>query len=95
MKSAFSMFVAIGLAAIFWVGSAMAADQSAAAGPGQQVKEIMSGMLQGYLAKEEQLDSKMFVLPARAAESAMQARNTSAPSRRPRSRSTRSTARST
>ena len=73
MKSAFSMFVAIVLAATLWVGSAMAADQSAAAGPGQQVKEIMPGMLQGYLAKEDQLDSKTFVLPAPAAESAMQA----------------------
>jgi acid phosphatase (class A) len=73
MKSAFSMFVAIVWAATLWVGSAMAADQSAAAGPGQQVKEIMPGMLQGYLAKEDQLDSKTFVLPAPAAESAMQA----------------------
>jgi acid phosphatase (class A) len=73
MKSAFSIFVAIVLAAILWIGSAMAADQSTAAGPGQQVKEIMPGMLQGYLSKEDQLDSKTFVLPAPAAESAMQA----------------------
>ncbi len=33
----------------------------------------MPGMLQGYLAKEEQLDSKTFVLPAPAADSVMQA----------------------
>ena len=31
---------------------------------GEQVAEIMPGMLEGYLSKEEQLDSKEFVLPA-------------------------------
>ncbi len=33
---------------------------SAAAMPGQQVMEIMPGLLQGYLPREEQLDSKLF-----------------------------------
>jgi acid phosphatase (class A) len=39
---------------------------------GDQVKEIMPGMLEGYLAKEEQLDSKVFVLPSPEEGSAMQ-----------------------
>ena len=47
-----------------------------AAASGEQVKEIMPGMLQGYLTKEEQLDSKAFVLPAPAEESARQAMDT-------------------
>jgi len=40
---------------------------------GEQVTEIMPGMLEGYLSKEEQLDSKAFVPPAPAEESARQA----------------------
>ena len=40
---------------------------------GEQVKEIMPGMLEGYLTKEEQLDSKEFVLPSPAEDSARQA----------------------
>ena len=40
---------------------------------GTQVKEIMPGMLEGYLSKEEQLDSKLFVLPSPPADSALQA----------------------
>lgn len=43
-----------------------------AAGTGEQVKEIMPGMLEGYLTKEEQLDSKEFVLPSPAKDSARQ-----------------------
>jgi len=39
-------------------------------------KEIMPGMLQGYLSKEEQLDSKEFVLPSPAEDSARQAMDT-------------------
>ena len=47
-----------------------------AAGMEGQVMEIMPGMLKGYLTKEEQLDSKAFVLPSPPAESAMQAMDT-------------------
>ena len=47
-----------------------------AAASGEQVKEIMPGMLQGYLTKEELLDSKAFVLPAPAEDSARQAMDT-------------------
>ena len=43
---------------------------------GEQVKQIMPGMLEGYLSKEEQLDSKAFVPPAPAEESARQALDT-------------------
>jgi acid phosphatase (class A) len=43
---------------------------------GEQVKEIMPGMLEGYLSKEEQLDSKEFVLPSPAEDSARQAMDT-------------------
>jgi acid phosphatase (class A) len=39
---------------------------------GGQVEEIMPGMLQGYLHMEEQLDSKVFVLPSPAEDSALQ-----------------------
>jgi acid phosphatase (class A) len=51
------------------------ATPEAAAG-GEQVQEIMPGMLQGYLSKEDQLDSKEFVLPAPVEESALQAMDT-------------------
>ena len=47
-----------------------------AATAGEQVKEIMPGMLEGYLAKEEQLDSKEFVLPSPSEESVLQAMDT-------------------
>jgi acid phosphatase (class A) len=40
---------------------------------GEPVKEIMPGLLQGYLLQEEQLDSEVFVLPAPAADSPTQA----------------------
>jgi acid phosphatase (class A) len=43
---------------------------------GGQVQEIMPGMLQGYLSKEDQLDSKEFVPPAPAENSALQAMDT-------------------
>jgi acid phosphatase (class A) len=46
------------------------APQSAVAG--EQVQEIMPGMLQGYLDMEEQLDSKAFVLPSPDEGSVMQ-----------------------
>jgi acid phosphatase (class A) len=49
---------------------------SRAAGAGDQVKEIMPGMLEGYLTKEEQLDSKEFVLPAPAENSSRQTGDT-------------------
>jgi len=44
--------------------------------PGEQVMEIMPGLLQGYLSQENQLDSKAFVLPAPAADSPRQALDT-------------------
>ena len=43
---------------------------------GEQVKEIMPGMLGGYLSKEEQLDSKVFVPAAPDEASALQALDT-------------------
>ena len=46
---------------------------SAATASGDQVEEIMPGMLQGYLDIENQLDSEVFVLPSPAEDSAMQA----------------------
>lgn len=47
-----------------------------ASGVGEQVKEIVPGMLEGYLTKEEQLDSKEFVLPAPAEDSSRQTADT-------------------
>ncbi|MGI9522466.1 MAG: acid phosphatase [Hyphomicrobiaceae bacterium] len=73
MKHLSVIVVAIYLAAIAAPGRTNAADRSATASSGQQVKEIMPGMLEGYLAKDEQLDSKAFVLPAPAEGSALQA----------------------
>ena len=49
---------------------------NATASAGEQVKEIMPGMLEGYLPKEEQLDSKVFVPPAPSEASALQAMDT-------------------
>ncbi len=43
---------------------------------GEQVEEIMPGMLEGYLTKEEQLDSKEFVLPSPTEDSSRQAGDT-------------------
>jgi acid phosphatase (class A) len=43
---------------------------------GKQVKEIMPGMLEGYLSKEDQLDSKAFVLPSPEKDSPLQAMDT-------------------
>jgi acid phosphatase (class A) len=48
-----------------------------AAAVGEQVQEIMPGLLQGYLPKEDLLDSKEFVLPAPAEDSGLQALDTS------------------
>ncbi len=52
------------------------ADTTAAAMPGEKVMEIMPGLLQGYLSREEQLDSKLFTLLAPTEDSAMQAMDT-------------------
>jgi acid phosphatase (class A) len=40
--------------------------------PGEQVREIMPGLLEGYLSKGEQLDSKEFVPPSPNRDSALQ-----------------------
>jgi len=42
----------------------------------EQVREIMPGLLEGYIPQEEQLDSEVFVLPAPASDSALQALDT-------------------
>jgi len=80
MKITYSTIVAILLATVLAACSTMEATQSKAAPEqavaGDQVKEIMPGMLEGYLTKEEQLDSMEFVLPAPAKESALQALDT-------------------
>ena len=47
-------------------------DSSVAPDEVGQVEEIAPGMLTGYLTMEEQLDSKVFVLPSPAEDSAMQ-----------------------
>lgn len=46
------------------------------AAPDEDVAEIAPGFLQGYLTKEEQLDSVQFVLPSPAPNSAMQTMDT-------------------
>ena len=80
MKSNFSPLIIILLTAALGACSTMEKTQSTAAddaaSAGGQVKEIMPGMLEGYLSKEEQLDSKAFVLPAPVEDSALQAMDT-------------------
>jgi len=46
------------------------------AATGEQVREIMPGLLEGYIPQDEQLDSEVFVLPAPASDSALQALDT-------------------
>jgi len=54
-------------------GSSVAADTVlSTAKPYAEVREIMPGVLQGYLSDEEQLDSRVFVPPAPAETSALQ-----------------------
>lgn len=68
MKIQYSTIIAILLATSVAACSTMEATQSgntpAAMAAVGQVQEIMPGMLQGYLTKEQQLDSKEFVLPS-------------------------------
>ena len=80
MKSIFSTLTGILLTITLIACGTMKETQTAsapeAAAMGEQVQEIMPGMLQGYLSKEDQLDSKAFVLPSPAGDSAMQAMDT-------------------
>ena len=80
MKTRYSTFAAVLLITTLGAASTLAATQPEAASvavvAGEQVKEIMPGMLEGYLSKEEQLDSKAFVPPAPDESSALQAMDT-------------------
>jgi len=80
MKSAFALLIVILLTMALSACSTMEATRTAAAPDaataGEQVQEIMPEFLQGYLSKEDQLDSKEFVLPAPAGHSALQALDT-------------------
>ena len=80
MKTSYSILIAIPLATFLAACSTMEATQPQAAPvaavEGEQVQEIMPGMLQGYLAKEDMLDSKEFVLPAPGENSALQTLDT-------------------
>ena len=81
MKSSFLPLVVILLTTALAPWGIVAATQSGtvpetAASAGEQVKEIMPGLLEGYLSKEEQLDSKEFVPPAPVGTSALQALDT-------------------
>ena len=79
MKSVISTLVIILLAGTLCGCGTMKSQTATAPGAaaaGEQVVEIMPGMLQGYLSKEDQLDSKAFVLPAPAEDSALQAMDT-------------------
>src|SRR5210317_1192508 len=79
LKSVISTLVIILLAGALGGCGAMKSETASAPGvtaSGEQVKEIMPGMLEGYLTKEEQLDSLEFVLPSPAEDSARQAMDT-------------------
>ena len=79
MKSTATMLILVLLTGTLGACGTMSAGTGAAppaTAGGEQVKEIMPGMLEGYLAKEEQLDSKEFVLPSPPADSSLQAMDT-------------------
>lgn len=78
MKSRFRFVVVTLLATgvVPWGAVAEPKSGETTASAGEQVKEIMPGMLEGYLPKEEQLDSKVFVPPAPGEASALQALDT-------------------
>lgn len=81
MKTTFSTLAAI-LLAINFGGCSSTANKGMSSttpdtkGAGDEVEEIMPGMLQGYLDVENQLDSEVFVLPSPGEDSAMQAMDT-------------------
>ena len=80
MKTTISLLMAILLAAMLsgcsTTNKSKAATTPEDVGVGEQVEEIMPGMLQGYLDMEEQLDSKAFVLPSPAEDSVIQMMDT-------------------
>jgi acid phosphatase (class A) len=81
MKSKASPLIVILLLTALGACSTMRETQTAtapeAAAVGEQVQEIAPGILQGYLPEEDQLDSKVFVLPSPAEDSGLQALDTS------------------
>jgi acid phosphatase (class A) len=81
MKSSASPLIVILLITAVSACSTMRETQTATgpgtAAAGEQVQEIVPGILQGYLPEEEQLESKEFVLPAPAEDSGLQALDTS------------------
>jgi acid phosphatase (class A) len=80
MKTLYSTIVcllmAAGLGACSTMSGGDGSSTSAARDLPDQLEEIAPGMLQGYFPIEEQLDSKVFVLPSPAEDSAMQAMDT-------------------
>ena len=80
MKPTSLLFISVLLATSLGSTSSVLAEETAKKSvvtvAGEQVAEIMPGMLEGYLAKEDQLDSKLFVLPPPTADSAKQAFDT-------------------
>ena len=80
MKALYSpivcLLLAAGLGACSTTSGGDGSSTSAAADLPDQLEEIAPGMLQGYFPIEEQLDSKVFVLPSPAEDSAMQAMDT-------------------
>ncbi len=75
LRDPVSLLLVIGLSACSTLGTDPKQSDETAARV-EEVKEIAPGFLQGYLSQEEQLDSKAFVPPAPAAESAIQALDT-------------------
>lgn len=69
-------YLAVMLAATLAACSGMQSGPSEADVAEAEVKEIAPGILEGYLPQEEQLDSKLFVPPAPAPDSARQAMDT-------------------
>lgn len=71
-----SVLLAMALTACSAVETSESAVAPEKAIAGDQVHEIMPGMLQGYLPMEDQLDSKAFVLPSPSEDSEFQSMDT-------------------
>ena len=80
MRTLYSPMICILLSALLGACSTTSGGNgsSASAAPDvpEPLEEIAPGMLRGYFPIEEQLDSKVFVLPSPAEDSAMQAMDT-------------------
>lgn len=75
-SSALAMLIAATMVTAIPLNAETATDIKTITVAGVEIAEIAPGLLRGYLTDDEQLDSKLFVLPAPASGSARQALDT-------------------